>query len=83
MPVALGGDHSVTYPIVKAYEDEEPLHVIHFDAHIDYSPFIHDLRFTNVHAFRHIAPMQHVLSPHPGRDPEPPQRRIGNPRLDR
>ena len=62
MPVALGGDHSVTYPIVKAFEDEEPLHVIHFDAHIDYSPFIHDLRFTNVHAFRHIAPMQHVLS---------------------
>ena len=62
MPVALGGDHSVTYPIVKAYEDQEPLHVIHFDAHIDYSPFIHDLRFTNVHAFRHIAPMQHVLS---------------------
>ncbi len=48
----LGGDHSVTYPIVKAYEDEDPLHVIHFDAHIDYAPFIHDLRFTNVHAFR-------------------------------
>ena len=62
LPVVLGGDHSVTYPIVKGYEDQEPLHVIHFDAHIDYAPFIHDLRFTNVHAFRHIAPMQHVLS---------------------
>ena len=48
--------------IVKGFEDEEPLHVIHFDAHIDYAPFIHDLRFTNGHAFRHIAPMQHVLS---------------------
>ena len=62
LPVVLGGDHSVTYPIVKGYEDEEPLHVIHFDAHIDYAPFIHDLRFTNAHAFRHIAPMPHVLS---------------------
>ena len=62
LPVVLGGDHSVTYPIVRGYEDEEPLHVIHFDAHIDYAPFIHDLRFTNVHAFRHIAPMEHVLS---------------------
>ena len=62
LPVVLGGDHSVTYPIVKGYEDEQPLHVIHFDAHIDYAPFIHDLRFTNGHAFRHIAPMQHVLS---------------------
>ena len=62
LPVVLGGDHSVTYPIVKGYEDQEPLHVIHFDAHIDYAPFIHDLRFTNTHTFRHITPMQHVLS---------------------
>ena len=62
LPVVLGGDHSVTYPIVKGYEGQEPLHVIHFDAHIDYAPFIHDLRFTNAHAFRHITPMQHVLS---------------------
>ena len=33
-----------------------------FDAHIDYSPFVHDLRFTNAHAFRHIRPMLHVAS---------------------
>ena len=62
LPVALGGDHSVTYPIVRGFEDEAPLHVIHFDAHIDYAPFIHDLRFTNAHAFRHIVPMDHVKS---------------------
>ena len=62
LPVMLGGDHSVTYPVVRGYEDEEPLHVIHFDAHIDYAPFIHDLRFTNLHPFRHISPMRHVLS---------------------
>ena len=62
LPVVLGGDHSVTYPIVKGYEDEAPLHVIHFDAHTDYAPFIHDLRFTNGQAFRHISPMEHVLS---------------------
>jgi agmatinase len=58
--VALGGDHSVTYPLVRAFT--ENLHVIHFDAHSDYAPFIHDLRFTNGHAFRHIAPMAHVES---------------------
>jgi agmatinase len=62
LPIVLGGDHSVTYPIVKGFEDEAPLHIIHFDAHIDYAPFIHDLRFTNGHAFRHIAPMEHVRS---------------------
>lgn len=58
--VALGGDHSVTYPLVRAFS--EKLHVIHFDAHTDYAPFVHDLRFTNGHAFRHIAPMAHVES---------------------
>ena len=42
----LGGHHFVTYPIVKGCEDEAPLHVIHFDAHTDHAPFIHDLRFT-------------------------------------
>ena len=60
MPIIIGGDHSVTYPVVRAFS--EPLHVMHFDAHLDYQPFVHDLRFTNGHAFRHIKPMAHVLS---------------------
>ena len=60
MPIIIGGDHSVTYPVVRAFS--EPLHVMHFDAHMDYQPFVHDLRFTNGHAFRHIRPMAHVLS---------------------
>lgn len=60
MPVVLGGDHSITYPVVRAFD--QPIHVLHFDAHLDYAPFIHDLRFTNGHAFRHLSPMEHVLS---------------------
>ena len=62
MPVMLGGDHSVTYPVVRGFDVVEPVHVIHFDAHLDYMPFVHDLRFTNMHPFRHIAPMEHVQS---------------------
>ncbi|MBZ5682167.1 MAG: agmatinase [Acidobacteriia bacterium] len=35
-PVLLGGDHSITYPIVKAFAARHPdLTVIHFDAHPD------------------------------------------------
>jgi len=60
LPVVLGGDHSITYPVVRGFTEQ--LHVIHFDAHSDYAPFVHDLRFTNGHAFRHIAPMKHVES---------------------
>ncbi len=32
-PVVLGGDHSITYPVVRAYD--VPLTLIHFDAHLD------------------------------------------------
>src|SRR5215475_14419021 len=33
-PVVIGGDHAITYPVVRAYE--ERLNVVHFDAHPDY-----------------------------------------------
>lgn len=32
-PVVLGGDHSITFPVLRAYD--VPLTVIHFDAHLD------------------------------------------------
>jgi agmatinase len=35
---------------------------MHFDAHIDYSPFVHGFEYTNMHAFRHIYHMDHVKS---------------------
>jgi agmatinase len=34
LPVVLGGDHSITFPVVRAYELPS-LTVIHFDAHVD------------------------------------------------
>jgi agmatinase len=58
-PIVLGGDHAISYPVVRAFTD--PLYVIHFDAHLDYMPFVHGASMTNAHAFRHIAHMPHVL----------------------
>lgn len=60
LPVGLGGDHSITDPIFRAFD--EKLHVIHFDAHTDFAPFEHDMQHTNGHAFRHIAGMPNTLS---------------------
>jgi arginase len=35
-PVSLGGDHSITYPIVRAFSQRVPaLTIVHFDAHGD------------------------------------------------
>ena len=60
MPLIIGGDHAVSAPVVKAWK--EPVHVIHFDAHIDYSPFQHGFMYTNSHPLRHIRAMPHVQS---------------------
>ena len=62
MPVVLGGDHAITAPIVRAYD--EPLHVFHFDAHLDYAPFQHGFLYTNGHSVRHMFHMDHVKSIH-------------------
>lgn len=60
MPVILGGDHSITYPILRAFD--RPIHVLHFDAHMDYGDFEEGLRYTNGHAFRHVGAMPAILS---------------------
>ncbi len=56
LPVVLGGDHAITYPVFAAFD--RPLHVVQFDAHQDYSEIDADLDRTNSHAFRHITAME-------------------------
>ncbi|MBC7358853.1 MAG: arginase family protein [Desulfacinum sp.] len=34
VPVTLGGDHSITYPVLRAF-GEEPVHYVHLDTHVD------------------------------------------------
>ncbi|WP_313138338.1 arginase family protein [Myroides sp.] len=34
-PFSIGGDHSISYPIIKAISDSNDIGVIHFDAHSD------------------------------------------------
>ena len=64
LPVVIGGDHAVTFPVVRAFDEAGlgPLHVVHFDAHLDYMPFVHGLSMTNQHAFRHIRAMPNVAT---------------------
>jgi len=34
-PLSVGGDHSVTYPIMRALGADQPVGMVHFDAHCD------------------------------------------------
>jgi agmatinase len=60
LPVVIGGDHAISAPVVRAWD--KPIDVVHFDAHIDYTPFRHGFMYTNVQPMRHIRAMDHVRS---------------------
>lgn len=54
-PVSLGGDHSITYPIVKAFGARYPdLTIFHFDAHPDLYDEFEGNRFSHACPFARI-----------------------------
>jgi agmatinase len=57
LPVVIGGDHAVTYPVVRAYQ--ERLNVVHFDAHLDYRPFVHGVQWANGNPIRNVSQLRH------------------------
>jgi arginase len=54
-PIALGGDHSITYPIVKAVSKKyENLSLLHFDAHPDLYEDFFGNRYSHASPFARI-----------------------------
>ncbi|MGM4915197.1 agmatinase [Rhizobium sp. 768_B6_N1_8] len=45
LPVVFGGDHSVNIPCINAFSEQEPIHVVQFDAHLDFVDERHGVRF--------------------------------------
>lgn len=58
IPVVLGGDHGITYPVVRAYS--EPIIVIQFDAHMDYGAQTDKVQLSNGMPMRLIAQLPNV-----------------------
>jgi agmatinase len=56
VPIILGGDHSITYPVLKAFAAKfKPLDILHFDAHPDLYDDLYGDRLS------HACPMARVL----------------------
>jgi agmatinase len=53
IPVVLGGDHSVTDPVVQAFKGQK-FHYVHFDTHADCDQMFYS-------DYTHGSPVQHVL----------------------
>jgi agmatinase len=60
MPVVLGGDHSINIPCVNAFSDEPPIHIVQFDAHLDFVDERHGVRFGHGNPMRRAAEKSYV-----------------------
>src|SRR5262245_168225 len=54
-PLVLGGDHSITYPVLRAFRDRpEPVSVLHLDAHPDLYDQLDGDRFSHACPFARV-----------------------------
>lgn len=60
VPVVLGGDHSINIPCINAFDDQEPIHIIQFDAHLDFVDERHGVRFGHGNPMRRAAEKTYV-----------------------
>jgi agmatinase len=54
-PTFLGGDHGISFPLLLAFDDVADLHVVQFDAHLDFSDRRGEDRHSNSSPFRRAA----------------------------
>jgi len=60
IPVVIGGDHSVNIPCINAFDDQEPIHVVQVDAHLDFVDERHGVRFGHGSPMRRAAEKSYV-----------------------
>lgn len=60
LPLVLGGDHSVHAPAVAAFGGRGPLHIVQFDAHLDFVDERHGVRYGHGNPLRRASEMEHV-----------------------
>lgn len=60
LPVVLGGDHSVNIPCINAFSDQEPVHLVQIDAHLDFVDERHGVRYGHGNPMRRAAEKDYV-----------------------
>ena len=60
LPVVMGGDHSVNIPCINAFDDQEPIHLVQIDAHLDFVDERHGVRFGHGNPMRRAAEKDYV-----------------------
>ncbi|MCC7045285.1 MAG: agmatinase [Alphaproteobacteria bacterium] len=60
MPLILGGDHAVHAPVIEAFAGQKPVHIVHFDAHLDFVDERHGVRYGHGNPLRRASETKHV-----------------------
>jgi len=60
VPIVLGGDHSVNIPCINAFSDQDPLHLVQIDAHLDFVDERHGVRYGHGNPMRRAAEKHYV-----------------------
>ncbi|MDU9002371.1 agmatinase [Sedimentitalea todarodis] len=60
LPVVLGGDHSINIPCINAFDNQDPIHVVQIDAHLDFVDERHGVRFGHGNPMRRAAEKSYV-----------------------
>ena len=60
LPVALGGDHAINIPCIRAFRDFGPIHIIQIDAHLDFVDVRHGVREGHGNPMRRAIEQSHV-----------------------
>jgi agmatinase len=59
-PLVLGGDHSITFPVVAAMADWGPLNIVHLDAHLDRRDSLGGTGFSHASPLKRISELPFV-----------------------
>ena len=60
IPIVMGGDHSINIPCINAFDNQEPIHVIQIDAHLDFVDERHGVRFGHGNPMRRASEKKYV-----------------------
>ncbi|MEW6228196.1 MAG: agmatinase [Bacillota bacterium] len=62
LPIILGGDHSITFPVLRAFHGGPELCIVHFDAHLDYRDSYMGVTLSHGSPMRRCSELPYVTS---------------------
>ena len=60
LPIVLGGDHAIPIPVLRAFDQQEPLTLVQIDQHIDWRDEVNGVRHGLSSTMRRASEMHHI-----------------------